>query len=214
MPYAKIGDKTPLDGGSGKLFKLSSKGQKVLIRILGDGYYNGKHFLQKNDSSWNVFHCPRVMLEKPCMYCERFFEKSKELKELKKVKAKDRDNEAIESVTKEIRRFRPTIKWHYPALNRDDGKPIILQVSMGVRNKLEEFVEAGIDILDSDFVLTRKEELNDYYPLTRKDSKETPKLTEEEVSSCTEALSWDIQKEVEGRKSSLTFVPENEESEA
>ena len=215
MPHAKIGDKTPLDGGSTKIFKLTSKGQKVLIRILGDGYYNGKHFMQKGDGSWNVFHCPRVMLEKSCAYCDRFFEKAKELKDLRAVKAKDRDNEAIEAIEKVVGRFRPTIKWHYPALNRDSGDPIILQVSMGVRNKLEQAVDAGVDILDSDFVLTRTEKPgSDYYLLTRKDSKDTPKLTKEEVLSCTESLSWDIEKEVEGRRSSLSFVPENGESEA
>lgn len=211
MPHAKFGDKTPLDSGSTKIFKLTSKGQKATIRILNDGFYNGKHFIQRGDGSWTVFYCPRVMLEKPCMYCKKYFEKKKELKKLEKAKSKD--SEAMKLLAKDIRRFGSTIRWYYPALNRDAGTPIILQVTLGVRNKLEGFVEAGIDVLASDFILMRTEKPgSDYYSLIRKDSKNTPELTKDEVVGCTEALSWDIEKEVQGKESSLTFVPENEKS--
>ena len=206
MPRAKFGEKTPLDGGSDKIFKLTSKDQKVKIRILTDGFYNGKHFLQNDDGTWNVFFCPRIMLEKPCAYCNKYFEKRKELRKLEQSGKKD--PELKKKLEKEASRYGPTIRWYYPALNRDDGLPIILEVSLGVRNKLEGFVEAGVDILGSDFVLKRTEKPgSDYYSLIRKDSKDTPDLSADEAKSSAEAVGWDIETEVQGKESNLDFGP-------
>ncbi len=207
MPIAKFGEKTNLEKGSTKIFKLTHQGEKATIRILGDGYYTGKHFIQKGDGGWNIFLCPRVMLDKPCMFCNQWSEKKAELKELEK--AKEKDEAKIEEVKKGIRRFGPSIRFYYPALNRDTGKPMILEAPLSIRLKLEQFVEAEVDIFDSDFVYTRTEKPgSDYYTLIRKDSKDTPKLTEDEVVACAEALNWDLEKEVEGKPSTLEFVPE------
>lgn len=204
MPYADFGQKTSLDGGNTKIFKLTTKDQKVTVRILGKGFYNGKHFLQKEDG-WNIFFCPRVMLEKDCIYCKKYFEMRKEMKKLKE-EGKTKEFEALE---KQSRRYAPTIRWYYPVINRDTKEAIILEVSLSTRNKIEEMVDAGVDVLNSDLVYKRTEKPGaDYYSLVRKDSKETPELDEDEKGAILEALGWDIEEMVQGKESSLEFPEE------
>lgn len=206
MPIAKFGEKTSLEKRGGKIFKLAHKDEKVTVRFLGDGFYTGKHFVQREDGSWDIFFCPRIMLDKPCSLCQKFFEKQKELKKM--IEAKE-DEKKIEAIKREVRKLSPTIRFYYPALNRDTGKPMILEVPLSIRLKLEDFVEAGMDIFESDFVYRRTEKPgSDYYTLIRKDSKDTPVLTEDEVVSCAEALNWDLETEVSGKPSTLNFVPD------
>ena len=86
---------------------------------------------------------------------------------------------------------------------------MILEAPLSIRLKLEDFVEAGMDIFESDFIYRRTEKPgSDYYTLIRKDSKDTPSLTEDEVVSCAEALNWDLETEVSGKPSTLNFVPD------
>ena len=207
MPYAQFGEQTLIDKRATKTFKLTAEGQKVTFRILGNGFYNAKHFLLKEDGNWNIFYCPRLMLGDDCEYCEQYFNKNKDLKELKEGGSKDKN--AIKALEKEVRRFKPSIRWYYPILNRDTGKSTILETSLSVRNKLEDFTRAEVDILASDFVLVRTEKPgSDYYTLIRKDSKDTPKLSGEEAEEITKCLEWNIEEIVQGKESKLRFSPE------
>jgi len=207
MPYAEFGEQTLLDKRKTKIFKLTAQDQKITLRILEKGFYNAKHFTQKDDGSWDIFYCPRLMKDEECEYCEQYFAKNKELKELEESK----DKNAIKALKKEIRKFKPSVRWYFPILNRDTHKAIILETSFSVRNKLEEFSKAGIDILASDFILVRTEKPgSDYYTLIRKDSKDTPELTGEEAEEITKCLGWDIEEIVQGKESKLRFTAEED----
>ena len=190
MPYADFGEKTPLDGGSSKVFALKGQGEKVTIRILAKPYYTGKHFV-KTEKGWNIFFCPRIMHQQNCEYCQKFFDIKKQAKEAKQ----SGDDKAAEALNKEAREYGPTVRFYYPAIIREREEAVLLAVPLSVRLKIDSYVEAGINVLESDFVYTRTEKPgSDYYTLIRLDSKDTKPLTKKEKEAVKETKNWDLEK--------------------
>lgn len=190
MPEVDFGEKIPeIDGSVSKVFKLKSKGEKVTIRILDKPHYVSRHFIQKDNGSWNIFFCPRIMNKSKCIYCEKYFDIMKEAKKAKEAG----DKEAYEDLVKQARRYKETTRFYYPALIREKEEAVLLEVPLSVRLKIDDYVEAGVDVLNSDFVYTRTEKPGaDYYSLIRLDSKDTKPFTEKEKEEIENVKTWDI----------------------
>ena len=72
-----------------------------------------------------------------------------------------------------------------------------------MRNDIEDEVEAGIDVLKAEFVLTRTERPgSDYYSLVRMDSQDVKKLTAEEELELDGAKTLDLHTILGGSKDS------------
>lgn len=204
MPQATIGEPIAIDRRTDFL-ELKAKGEKIVFRLVASGVYDGKHFLQDGDR-WQVTYCPRIMEKATCEKCEKYFELADALKELKESKA---PADEIKEMEKTVRKFRPTIRFYYPVVNRDTHKAGILKTSLSVRLKIEDYFNAGVDVFGSDFVLTRTEKPGaDYYALIRKDSKDAEDLTEEEQAESMKATAWNLETMVISKKSNETFKEE------
>jgi len=192
MPVVDFGEKIPaIDGSSSKIFRLKREGEKVTIRIIDRPHYISRHFLEKDSGGWNIFFCPRVMKGSKCIYCEKYFDLMKQVKEAKN----SGDKKAAEALAKEAKRYKETTRFYYPALIREREEAVLLEVPLSVRLKIDAYVEAGIDILGSDFVYTRTEKPgSDYYTLIRLDSRDTKPLTEKEKEEADSVKEWDIDK--------------------
>lgn len=205
MPNAPFGQSLPIDRNSNIFISLKSKKEKITIRIIGGGHYNGKHFTQEGEG-WSVVDCPRIMFEAPCDTCDKFFELSKRLKEKKEQGA---DSKEIKRFEGEIRKVKPKITFFYPILNRDEVKAQIFKTSLSVRLKLEAFHNDGVNIAESDFIITRTEiPGSDYYSVTRKDSKDTLPLTDAEKQELNKAKSWNLEEMTKSKKSHEGFSDE------
>jgi len=192
MPVADFGEKIPeIDGRGSKIFKLKTKGEKVTIRILDRPHYISRHFLEKENGSWTIFLCPKIMKKGKCIYCEKYFDLRKQVREAKE----SGDKEGAEALMKEARRYAPTTRFYYPVLIREKEEVVLLEVPLSVRLKIDDYVEAGIDVLNSDFVYTRTEKPGaDYYTLIRLDSQNTKPLTKKEKEEVKQVEDWDIEK--------------------
>jgi hypothetical protein len=211
MPLAKFGEKTIFDGNQSNVFKLETKGQQITLRFLGDGYYDGKHFLKKDDGGWDVFYCPRIQNKKKCMYCEKMFEARKTRKEELEKSKKDRDQKVLEEAENEIKRFSPNISFYYPILDRDMEVARILQTVLTIRNKLEEEVDAGINVLKADYVLTRTQKSPaEYYSLVRLDSNQSKDLSPKEKKEVLKATSWKLDEILNPSNKSSMSVEDND----
>ena len=211
MPFADFGQKIPsIDGRESKIFFLKTKGEKVVFRIVGKPYYISRHFVQKEDGSWNIFFCPRIMKDSKCIYCQKYFDLRKQVKEAKE----SGDKGAAEALNEEAKRYKETTRFYYPAINRETGEGILLEAPLSVRLKLDSYVEAGADVLNSDFVLTRTEKPgSDYYTLIRLDSKDTKPLTKKEKEEVKKVKEWDIEEMLGIKKESNQDLGEASEDE-
>ena len=204
MPQAPIGEPLALDKRTDFL-ELKAKGEKVVFRLVGAGVYDGKHFIQEGDK-WQVTYCPRIMDKQTCDKCEQFFELTEGLKDLKEGKSPEAE---VKEMEKLVRKFRPTIRFYYPVINRETHKAQILKTSLSVRLKIEDYHNAGVDVFGSDFVLTRTEKPGvDYYALIRKDSKDTEALTDDEQQESMKATAWNLEEMVISKKSNAEFKEE------
>lgn len=188
MPIIKFGEKTVFDKEQSNIFRLTAKGQKIHLRVLGNGYYEGKHFIKKDDGSWLVFYCPRIMRGSNCIYCEKMFKLRKQLKA-----TKGKENANRKALEKRIRELSPSIMFYYPILDRDEGTAKIFQTTLSVRNTFEQDHQAGIDILKSEYVISRTETPPIYYSVVRLDSANIKPLTDKEKEEVKKAKEWDLQ---------------------
>lgn len=197
MPQANFGEKTNADRRGG-FIKLKDKGETFRIRFIRpDFFYDGKHFTELADHKWDIQGCPRINEDNYCDTCEKAQEILSTLNGVK-------DENERKAIKEKAKPFQPSISFYYPVIDRADETAKILQVSMGIRIKLEERLKKGEEVLKYDYDITRTEKPgSEYYTLERVDSAETKELTEREKVEVADAIKWDLSKMVEGRKSDL-----------
>ena len=201
MPVAKVGEKTSLDRK--EFLELKSKGEKVLFRIASTNYYyEGKHFILKEDGKWNVTLCPRVNNELDCDFCSQYFAI---LKQKKQAKA-DKDVKAEKSLDKAGQKVKPAIAFYYPVLDRENKASAIFKTTLMIRLALEEKVEEGVDVLNVDWIVKRTEKPGSYYTLTRVDSSDTKKLSKDEEAELKKAKEVNVGIMVGGKKGSMDYT--------
>ncbi len=210
MPSAQFGERIALETGN-PFIQVKNEGDSITFRFVKGGIYDGKHFQQRQDGKWDVTMCPRIMENKACNICEQYFELREKARQLKDSGASQNE---IQAVLKKARPYGPKITFYYPILDRGTQSARILKTTLSVRTKIEDFVKQGINILNTDFVLTNtKRPGADYYALLRKDSSETQPLTEKEKKELEVAQAFDMENIVGStRRSKLDIVePEGEE---
>ena len=214
MPKLNFGEKASFESGKGDYLELNSKGDKVHVRFLGAAVYEGKHFLQQPDGKWNVSYCPRIMNSSHCSYCESFFEAKKAQKAMGDYKAlSEADKEKFDNLGALAKKYSVAISFYYPVLDRATETARILKCGVSTRSYLDTEANAGIKILDFDYVITRlkgkiTDAGSDWYSHTRLDSGMIEPLTDKEIEEVEKAESWDIEKTVYGTKAS-SFDPTN-----
>lgn len=205
MPVHKIGDKTNLDKGD-LFISLKAKGESLTFRLAQSDYtYDAKHFSKRADGKWDIAECPRIMQEIECHTCEQYFEYAKQIKALKISKAKG-STDQIKALEEEARKYKPKTTFYYAILNRTAKQAQVLQVSLMIRLKLEEYHENGFKVVDSDFIYTRTEKPgNDYYSFLRKDSADTEELDADEVKEMDKARNLKLEELTVSKKGTHDF---------
>jgi len=179
---------------------LKNKGDKIHIRILGSMFYDGKHFIKNPDNSWNVIPCVRTNKGQKCSYCEEYF------KILSKIN-KDTPKDKIKEIKKEASKFKPTLTFYIPVLDRDKEKFRIFKTKLSIRRRIEEEIQMGTPILERDFIVLRTEKPGaDYYTMSRVDSADTKPLTDKEKEEIEKYKETDIE--------SLIFPDESQKIES
>lgn len=227
MPVAKVGEKINIDLSNNQdVVLLKSKNDSIKFRLIPNemGYlYTGKHWI--NDGvGWKVEECVRVTNKEQCATCDIYFSaksKLKVIKDYENSKNKDKivppdflDRKAeFEDLVKTCR---PKINFYYPILDFEDGKSKMLQTVLSVRLKFDAEYADGINIYEFDYILKRTEKPgNDYYKLTRIDSKNSRELTDTEQQEMRLASSWNLFDKVPYSKSMVAHTKkinkENEE---
>lgn len=216
MPNATIGEQTNLDSGS-LFLRLTTKDQQFQIRFIrSDYYYDGKHF-EQTVGGWNVTDCPRINDENHCTICEKYFELTEPVKELKKeikdLKANASEDhpdiakleKQIEKIFKAAEPYKVKITFYYAVLERGERashKARIFQTSMKIRKDIEQLQKMNQPILGRDFIVCRTQTPGNYYTLTAIDSKDTPELTEDETKEMNKAAQWVMSDMVNGKQGS------------
>lgn len=169
--------------------KVKQKGDKVQFRIAQNPSYIGKHFIQKEDG-WDVPGCPRINSQEECEMCELYFKGMAEAK-----KYKENDEKKYKELEKEVRKYKCSITFYFPVLNRDTEAFAILQTTQGVRNKINEIFESGVDIFKKDFILrnTGSDSPRDLYSVVAIDSADTKPLTDKEKQEFEKAKTFDME---------------------
>lgn len=191
----KWGEKLP---GSGDMFlSLKNKGDKVQFRIGQEPVHTGKHFAQ-TATGWDVTECPRIMSNEDCETCIQYFKIRAQMKKLLAGR-KEKDLEGAERkehtvLDNESRKFAVAIQWHFPIIDRDDGKFKILQTTNGVRNKFNALFEQGVDVMDTEWVLSNTGSASpaERYLLSAVDSKKVKEFTPEEEAEWAKAQGYDL----------------------
>lgn len=175
---------------SGNLYlRAKQKGDKLTFRIAQNPVYTGKHFTKLEDGKWDVISCPRINEGSECEFCELFFKFKAEAKKLKGVddkKAKENEEQA--------RNYSVAVSFYFPVLNRDTEEFGILQTTMGVRNKLNAQHEAGVKVLEKDWILLNTGSANpgERYMITPVDSADSKPLSDKEKAEFIKALAFDL----------------------
>jgi len=182
-----FGEQLPSKGNI--YLKVKQKGDKVQFRIAQNPSYIGKHFIQKEDG-WDVPGCPRINSQEECEMCELYFKGMAEAK-----KYKENDEKKYKELEKEVRKYKCSITFYFPVLNRDVEAFAILQTTQGVRNKINEVFESGVDIFKKDFVLrnTGSESPRDIYSVVVVDSADTKPFTDKEKEEFEKAKAFDME---------------------
>lgn len=216
MPYLNFGQSTSFDNSKNLIVALKERNQKITFRILGQGFYDGIHFIKK-ENRFNVSFCPRIMSGDYCLYCEKANETKLKINELNaKLKATEDKKQKIEikleieDLEKELRNNKVKINFYYPIIDRNEKKAKILKTTLSVRLKIEEFYNNGVDILNQDFSLVRTERPGSgYYELIKI---ENIPITEAEKKEIDQASKWELEKIVLGKKSKFNLEKHNENS--
>lgn len=188
MPYAQPGE--TLNFSTSRFTKLSSKGDKLHFRILGNPFYDGKHFM-KVDDEWDIKPCPRINEGAPCDICELFF------KAHRQAKKEGLDQRETEKLTRD---FKNSVSFYFPVLNRDTEQFEVFQTTQGVRNQIEAKREIGIKVEERDFIVLRTETPGSYYQLEVVDSAETKELTPKEKAESKKGVKVDLSEYVNGQE--------------
>lgn len=179
-----------------KFLTVKQKGDKIQFRIAQAPTYTGKHFLA-TENGWDITLCPRINDQEECDKCELYFEAQAEIKKLlggrKPGDLTSEEQKEYKGLEAEARKWNAATQFHFAVLNRDTEEFGVLQTTMGVRNKINEFHENGTDVFSKDFVL-RNTGLTgrDLYSLTMVDSADTKKLSEKEVAEYKKAQEYDL----------------------
>lgn len=208
MPKLEFGETAHFDrSGSTEYLKLTSKGEQVHIRFLDSPMYSGKHFL-KTEDGWEVPYCARIMEDKECEYCQKYWEIKEDQAQLgDRESLSAEDKKKYDNMEKEASGYKVSMAFYYPVLERKSEEVAILETTQSVRWKLDEEVKAGINVTEYDYILTRTEKPgSDYYKLTRLDSKQIEPLTEKEKKEVKRVGDWDISKLVYGNTSSFDMT--------
>jgi hypothetical protein len=192
MPYADWGEKISFN--SSQFLKLKSKNDKVHFRILGRPYYDGKHFFQLQDGTWDIQPCSRVNEGVKCPHCDTYFSIIMKAK-------KTGDKTIIEQAKKEAKPFQNSVSAYFPIINRENEEFAIFQTTMGVRDEIEAEVSAGTKALDTDFVVIRTEVPGKYYRLSKVDSADTKALTDKEKQVVEQYKTVNLEDMVSGKAS-------------
>lgn len=206
MPNAQMGSTLPIDS-RGLFIDLKSKGESATVRFAtAEFYYDGKHFNKdETTGKWVVTSCPRINEEAPCDMCDRFFELKKMAKDAKK--AGSAENE--EKFNNQARPFGAKMSFYYPVVDRETGTAKIFKTSLSVRLKLEDFLKAGVKILERDFTITRTERAGaDYYTVIAVDSLDSKPFTEKENEQMAKAKAFVLTDIIENaQQSNLSLEP-------
>jgi hypothetical protein len=192
MPFSEWG--TPYKTSSSDFFSLKSKGDKIRFRLIGTPFVDGKHFQENEDGSWTVTNCPRINDLTDCATCEKFFEIINRAK-------KTGDKKLIEQAKKDAKKYSVGISFYFPVIDRDTELFTIFKSKLGIKNKLETELQAGVKILDVDWVVIRTEKPGpDYYSLSRIDSSETKPLTNKELEEVEKYKAMNLSDFISGRQ--------------
>jgi len=210
MPQVQFGEKLP-SGGS-QFIKLSSKGDKVRIRLLDAPFVEGKHFFQKgvDDTGkpiWDIQGCSRINDGGKCEHCEKFFTIKRKIK-------KESDKTIIAQLNKEADQWKPSTFVHYPVLDRLNAQFAVFQTTVGVRQQIEDEYVLGTKVLEVDFNVLRTENPGSgYYKVSKVDSSETTPLLPSEEEAIEAYKSMNLADLVGGRydEESNTAVEANSE---
>ena len=174
MPQIEFGKE--LSFSQNMFASLKDKNELMVIRLLDAPVYEGKHFLKTEFGEWNVIPCPRINAEAECETCEAYFGLMKEA-----VKSKEKDKEKYERVKKEAEKFKVTVNFYFPIIDRGSETLKIFKTTPGVRNKLNAKHEAGVKVFERDWTIMRTENPgSDYYTVDAVDSADSKKLTPKE----------------------------------
>lgn len=173
MPYLSPGEK--LNTGFSEFFKLKEVGDKLRFRIIGIPYVEGKHFFESPEG-WDIKPCSRINDGVECNLCNTFFNALK-------VAKKSGDDKKVKEVkdSKEMRPFKASVIVYYPVLDRTEGKFVIFQTTMGIREKIEAETALGTKVMNVDFTVLRSAKNgSNTYTFSKVDSADTPPLSDEE----------------------------------
>lgn len=203
MQSLSFGEQMPSTGG-GNYLRVKGKGDQIKFRIGQPPVYTGKHFAtvtgEDGRSTWDVTSCPRINNNEECPTCEKFFALKAEAK-----KAKDAgDAKASDKLNNDARSYQVAVQFYFPVLNRDTQEFGILQTTQGVRNKINEHHESGVNVLEKDWVLrnTGSASPKDLYSIVAMDSKDTAPLTPKEDEEYLKAVAFDLNSINEGGNTS------------
>jgi hypothetical protein len=191
MPYVDYG--TPFDQGNSQFFKLKSKGDKLQFRLLGAPFVEGKHFFETADG-WDIQDCPRINDKAECEHCNKYFSIIAKAK-------KTGDESMLKQARKEAEKYKCSVSFYFPVLDRNAEKFRIFKSAQSVRAKIETEVEMGTKVLEVDFIVMRTEQPGtNYYSLTRVDSAQTKKLTEDEKLEVEKYKSINLEELISGSR--------------
>lgn len=179
----------------GNFLRVKQKGDTIKFRIAQAPVYSGKHFSplvdkETGDKKWDVFPCPRINNGEECETCEQFFKLKAQAK-----KAKETDDLKLEKdLNTQARNYSVAIQFFFPVLDRGTQEFGILQTTKGVRDRINEAHESGVNVLDKDWVLrnTGSDSPKDLYSIVAMDSKDTPPLTPKEDEEYLKAIAFDL----------------------
>lgn len=175
--------------GSGNMYlRVKEKGDKVQFRLGQVPAYVGKHFMQK-ETGWEVTECLRIKNAEECDTCNVYFQMMANAKKIEKI-----DEKEFKKLKEDARHFQAAIEFYFPILNRITGKFAILQTTYGVRNQFNVQFEAGIDVMNKEWILlnTGSPSPAKRYSLTVVDSADVKPLTPEEETEFEKAKQYDL----------------------
>lgn len=208
MPVVDFGEQFN-PGGGNRFFKLENKGDKVRFRLLGAPYIEGKHFVYNDDGKKTVVPCPRINDDSECEYCREYFSTIAKAK-------KENDGKVPKEVSDDLndRGLRVAISVYYPIINRDTEEFQVFETRISVRTKIEQKVEIGVRVLESDFVVMRTEDPgSNYYSLDKVDSADTQPLTDKELQEVERFKKTNITELVNGGYDEDSGVAQEENTE-
>jgi len=196
MNSLDFGSSLPSSGTN--YLRAKQKGDTVNFRIAQNPVYSGKHFSQ-SATGWDITSCPRINNQEECDTCELFFAGIAESKKLK-----ESDPEKAKQVKKEADKNSVSIAFYFPILNRDTKQFNILQVTQGVRNKINAAYEAGTKVIDKDWVLRNTGSANpgEVYFIQPIDSADTKPLDAEDKAEYKKAKEFDMDSLSDGSSNS------------